>query len=139
VSALIAESQSNSAWIRWHCIRALGQIGDDRALPVLVHALTDQDHSVAWVAARELPAFGKIIIEPVLRLLVTEETSPWLVETTSYVLRQQYQYHKELRPYLEPVLKEMHSVGYRLATPNAARKALDQLDSSGLLVSASSS
>ncbi len=118
VPALIAESNSSSAWIRWHCIRALA----------------DQDHAVAWVAAKELPAFGKMSIEPVLRLLMTEETSPWLVETTSYVLRDQCQHHKELKPYLEPLLKEMHSVGYRVATPSAARKALEQLGASGLLV-----
>ncbi len=135
VPALIAESNSPSAWIRWHCIRALGQICDDRALPILVRALDDQDHAVAWVAAKELPNFGKLNIEPVLRLLMIEETSPWLVETTSYVLRQQCQHHKELRPYLEPVLKEMHSVGYRVATPNAARNALDQLEASGLVAS----
>jgi len=134
VPALIAESNSSSAWIRWHCIRALGQISDDRALPVLIRALADQDHAVAWVAAKELPAFGKMSIEPVLRLLMTEETSPWLVETPSYVLRDQCQHHKELKPYLEPLLKEMHSVGYRLATPNAARKALEQLSANGLLV-----
>jgi hypothetical protein len=134
VPALLAESNSDSAWIRWHCIRALGQSCDDRALPVVVHALADQDHAVAWVAAKELPNFGKMSIEPVLRLLMTEDTSAWLVETTSYVLRDQYQHHKELRPYLEPVLKEMHSVGYRVATPNAARKAIDEMEASGLLI-----
>lgn len=64
-----------------------------------------------------------------------ESLLSWLVETTSYVLRDQCQYHKELKPYLEPLLKEMHSVGYRVATPNAARKALEQLAASGLLAS----
>jgi len=138
VPALIAESNNNSAWIRWHCIRALGQICDDRALPVLVRALADQDHAVAWVAAKELPGFGKMSVEPVLRLLMTEDTSPWLVETTSYVLRDQCQHHEELRPYLEPILKEMHSVGYRVATPNAARKAINEIEASGLLISLAS-
>jgi HEAT repeat protein len=132
VPALIAESNSDSAWIRWHCIRALGQICDDRALPVIVHALADQDHAVAWVAAKELPNFGKMSVEPVLRLLVTEDTSAWLVETTSYVLKDQCQRHEELRPYLGPVLKEMHSVGYRLKTPSSALKALEALEASGL-------
>jgi HEAT repeat protein len=127
VPALIAESNSRSAWVRWHCVRALGQICDDRALPVLVHALADQDHAVAWVAAKELLNFGKMSIEPVLHLLMTAEISPWLAETSSYVLRELCQRYKELKPYLEPVLDDMHSVGYRIATPNAARKALEQL------------
>jgi HEAT repeat protein len=135
VLGLIAESKSNSAWIRWHCIRALGQIADDRALPILVHALADQDHAVAWVAAKELPNFGKEIIRPVLHLLITEEVSPWLVETASYVLKNQCLHHKELRQYLDVLLKEMHSVGFRLTTPNVARKVLDELEDSGLLAS----
>lgn len=134
VPALMAESNSDSAWIRWHCIHALGQICDDRALPVVVHALADRDHAVAWVAAKELPNFGKMSVAPVLHLLITEDTSVWLVETTSYILRYHYQHHKELKPYLEPVFKEMHSVGYRLTTSNVARKALEDLEAAGLLI-----
>lgn len=137
VPALIAESNSSSAWVRWHCIRVLGRINDDRALPVLVRALADQDHAVAWVAAKELLSFGKISIEPVLYLLMTAEISPWLTETSSYVLREQYQQDKKLRSYLKPVLEDMHSVGYRIATPSAAHKALEQLETSGLLASSS--
>ena len=135
VPVLIAESKSNSAWIRWHCIRALGQIADDRALPMLVHALADQDHAVAWVAAKELPNFGKMIIRPVLQLLITEEVLPWLVETASYVLSDQCQRYRQFRRYLNVVLKEMHSVGFRLNTPNVARKVLDELEECGLLTS----
>jgi hypothetical protein len=135
VPVLIAESKSNSAWIRWHCIHALGQIADDRALPILVHALADQDHAVAWVAAKELPNFGRIVIRPVLQLLITEEILPWLVETASYVLSDQRQHYREFRPYLTVVLKEMHSVGFRLATPSVARRVLDELEESGLLTS----
>src|SRR6266576_1458998 len=52
VPALMEASISNSAWTRWHCLRALGEIGDARALPVLVNALEDSDHSVAWVGAK---------------------------------------------------------------------------------------
>jgi hypothetical protein len=135
VPVLIAESKSNSAWIRWHCMHVLGQTADDRALPILVHALADQDHAVAWVAAKELPNFGKTIIRPVLHLLMTEEILPWLVETASYVLSDQCQHYREFRRYLTVVLREMHSVGFRLNTPNVARKVLDELEESGLLTS----
>jgi hypothetical protein len=137
VPTLIAESNNSSAWIRWHCVRALGRICDDRALPVLVRALADQDHAVAWVAAKELPNFGKMSIKPVLHLLMTTEIAPWLTETSSYVLRVQYQRYKELRPYLKPLHEAMHSVGYRIATPNAAHEALEQLETSGLLAPSS--
>jgi HEAT repeat protein len=133
VSALINESTSSSAWMRWHCVRALGEICDQRALPVLVHALRDSDHAVAWMGAKGLVRFGKQCLGPVLRLLMTTETSPWLAETASYVLRDLYHHDDRLKPYLGPVIEAMHGVAVRIATPQAARKALAQLSEDGLV------
>ncbi len=133
VPALIKESESASPWIRWHCMRALGEICDDRALPVLVRSLNDPDHSVAWAGAKSLTHFGKRAMEPVLRLLLLTETSPWMVETASHVLRTFCQRDARLKPYLEPVIKDMHGVAYNIATPQAARKALTQLSAEGML------
>lgn len=133
VPALMAESSSNSPWIRWHCMRALGEICDYRALPVLVDALRDPDHSVAWMGAKKLVGFGKRCVEPVLHLLVVTNTSPWLVETASYVLHHLYLRDKKLKPYLEPLVQSMHGVAYQIATPQAARHALAQLLADGVL------
>jgi HEAT repeats len=133
VPALIEASASNSAWTRWHCLRALGEIGDGRALPVLVNALRDSDHSVAWMGAKGLVRFGKRGVAPALRLLMEEEMTPWLVETASYVLSSEYRSNTKLKPYLEPVVQSMHGVAFRVATPNAAHKALSQLIADGLI------
>jgi HEAT repeat protein len=133
VPALIEASSSNSAWMRWHCMRALGAIGDSRALPVLVQALSDSDHSVAWMGAKGLVHFGKLSIAPVLRLLTTTAMTPWLVETASYVLSSQYRSNPKLKPYLEPLVQTMRAPGFRVATPHTAQKALAQLTSEGLI------
>jgi HEAT repeat protein len=127
VPALIEKSASQSAWIRWHCMRALGEIGDGRALPVLVGALCDPDHSAAWMAAKGLVRVGRRSIGPVLSLLMTAEMSRWLAETASFVLRDQCVSDPRLKPYLEPVLQDMRSQLYHIATPLAAQKALSQL------------
>src|SRR3989441_13104282 len=127
VPALIEASTSNSTWMRWHCLRALGEIGDGRALPALVNALQDSDHSIAWMGAKGLVRFGKRGIAPVLRLLTETEMTPWLVETASYVLSSEYRTNPKLKPYLEPVVQSMHGVAFRVATPNTAHKALSQL------------
>lgn len=137
VPAIIAESNSSSPWIRWHCIRALGEICDYRALPVLVESLRDPDHSVAWMGAKKLIGFGKRCVEPLLHLLVVTDTSPWLVETASYVLHNMYLRHKKLKPYLESVVQSMHSVAYQIATPQAARNALSQLLADRVLINES--
>lgn len=133
VPLLMEVCASNSAWMRWNCIRALAEISDTRALPVLVHSLRDSDHSVAWMAAKGLTKFGKLSIEPVLRLLTTVDTTPWLVETASYVLTHEYQRNPKFKPYLEPVVQHMHGVAYQVATPYKAQQALSQLISDGLL------
>lgn len=135
VPALMEASTSNTAWVRWQCMRALGAIHDRRALPVLVAALSDSDHSVAWMGAKGLVHFGRLSVEPVLQLLMKAEMSPWLVETTSYVLNNQVQHNPKLKPYLEPVIKHMHGAAYRVGTPTAAQKALAQLKADDMLES----
>lgn len=135
VPALLEASTSNTAWVRWQCMRALGAIHDRRALPVLVAALSDSDHSVAWMGAKGLVNFGRLCVEPVLQLLLKAEMSPWLVETTSYVLNNQIQHNPKLKPYLEPVVKHMHGAAYRVGTPTAAQKALAQLKADDMLES----
>jgi len=133
VPLLIKEAASSSAWIRWQTLRALVAICDHRALAVLVQALRDSDHSIAWVAAKGLVRFGKSAVEPVLHLLMTTETSPWLVETSSYLLHELYMRDHKLKPYLEPVVQCMHGVAYQISTPQAARNAIQQLESAGLI------
>lgn len=125
--ALIEASKSPSSWMRWHCMRALGEIQDERAIPTLVQALLDNDHAVAWIAAKGLVNFGKDAIGPLLNLLTRVETSPWLAETAAYVLYEISMRYTRLKPYLEPVEQAIHGVASRIATPYAARKALSCL------------
>jgi HEAT repeat protein len=135
VPALLETSKSASPWMRWHSIRALGEIRDSQAFPALVQALQDGDHSVAWMAAKGLVPFGKRCIEPVLHLLTMAEMTPWLRETSSYVLTRQSQNHPDLKPALDPLLQQMHQAAYRAGTGYTALKALDQLERGGLLKS----
>jgi HEAT repeats/PBS lyase HEAT-like repeat len=130
VPALIEMSKDSSPWLRWHSMRALGETNDLRALPVLVQALTDIDHSVAWAAAKGLNSFGRLSVGPVLHLLMSTEVTPWLVETASYVLNNQRD--SRLDPYIEPVIQEMHEISFRIGTMLAAQKALKQLIADGL-------
>lgn len=129
VPALLESSTSSSPWMRWHCIRALGEIRDQRALPVLVRALADTDHSVAWMAAKGLIPFGRRCVGPVLHLLMSASTTPWLVETASYVLSSQ----PSLKSFLEPLLQHMHAAGYDVGTTLYAQKTLSHLIANGVL------
>lgn len=130
---LLDFAQSNSGWVRWHSIRALGSIHDPRSFPVLVRALQDVDHSVAWMAAKGLVPFGRDCIEPILRMLTTAQMTPWVVETSSYILHSQCKAHPELKPYLDPLLQQMHQPAYRSSTGYVALKTLERLHASGVL------
>jgi HEAT repeat protein len=133
VPALLEASQSPSNWMRWHSIRALAEIHDARAFPVLVNALNDSDHSVAWMAAKGLAPFGRECILPVLRLLTTVDMTPWLRETASYVLSKQGQHHPKLKAVLDPLLQQMHRSSYKDGTAYIALKTLEQLEPGNLL------
>jgi HEAT repeat protein len=131
VPVLIQSSTSSSPWMRWHGIRALGKIRDPRALPVLVRALADADHAVAWMGAKGLVPFGRRSVGPVLQLLLSAPVTPWLVETASYVLSNQHD--PRLKPYLEPVIQHMHGIEFHIGTLLSAHKALLQLIADGLI------
>jgi hypothetical protein len=128
--ALIELSTSKPMWTRWHCMHALGEFNDLRVLPILVQALTDSNESVAWMAAKGLVQFSRLSVGPVLHLLSSADVTPWLVETASYVLKNQSD--SKLKPYVDPVLKEMHEVDFRISTMIAAQKALKRLLADGL-------
>jgi HEAT repeat protein len=131
VPALIETSASSSPWMRWHCIRALGEIRDLRALPPLVRALADTDRAVSWMAAKGLISFGRLCVGPVLRLLISAPVTPWLVETASYVLSKQR--NPDLKQYLVPLLEHMHGIEFQVGTILYAHKALSHLIADGLI------
>ncbi len=133
VPALIQKSKSSSAHIRWNCVRALGEIHDLRALPVLVNGLKDNDHSVAWMAAKGLAHFGKDSLRPVLELLMGASMTPWLAETASYVFSSYAHRNREVKEILEPLMRRMRESGFRIGTGVAAQKALKQLQDAGIL------
>ena len=133
VPALLERCNSSSAWVRWQCMRTLGEIGDLRAVPVLVEAMRDPDHAVAWMGAKELAGFGIPSLEAVLKMLMFTDMTPWLVETSSFVLRNRCQRYPKLKPYLDPVIQSMQDVAFRVGTAQAAHKALSQMRADGIL------
>lgn len=133
VPALLQKSKSRSAHIRWNCVRALGEIHDRRALPVLVDALQDDDHSVAWMAAKGLAQFGKDSLRPLVELLMSASMTPWLAETASYVLNSYARRNSEAKDILEPLMKRMRESGFRVGTAVTAQKTLQQLQDAGIV------
>ncbi|HEU5200254.1 MAG TPA: HEAT repeat domain-containing protein [Ktedonobacterales bacterium] len=128
VPAVLEAAHSPDPWVRWHALRALGDLRDARCISALVEALADSDHAVAWMAARALAPLGSRVVRPVLELLIRAPGTPWLMETAGYVLRQQ-RHPSRLAAILQPVIHSMHDVEYRITAPMAAEHALEELES----------
>ncbi len=129
--ALLKAARSSDAWVRWHVLRALGELHDLRGMPALVEALADEDYAVSWMAARELATMGAQPVEAVLRLLLRAPDTPHLMETAGYVLRAQP--NAQMKSILAPVLASMHEADYRVAMPLAVEHALKQLAAGGMM------
>jgi hypothetical protein len=73
--------------IRWEAIKTLSQIADPESIPVLIKALENDDFDVRWLAAEGLIEIGKESIKPLLKSLVHDQDSRFLLEGAHHVLK----------------------------------------------------
>jgi len=73
-SLALALGNAKEKQVRWEAAKALGAMGEPRAIPALVLALEDSDSDVIWLAAEALSAFGKEAWPALLKALVGEGT-----------------------------------------------------------------
>jgi HEAT repeat protein len=103
----LALRDSTSDQVRWEAAKALGEIGDARAVPALVKALEDKDTDVVWLAAEALTAFGMAAWPTLLKALINEGTeSVILRKGAHHVLHKQKQSgYNDLLAILTPALE----------------------------------
>lgn len=65
--AELVESPSDT--LRWEAVKAIEQIADPSAAPILVLALDDSDYEVRWIATEGLIKMGTASIKPILEAL----------------------------------------------------------------------
>ena len=85
-----ALKNSESDQVRWEAAKALGAIGDTRAIPRLVNALEDSNPDVAWLAAEALRQFKKWAWPPLMWQLIKDGSESALLRRGAHhVLRNQ--------------------------------------------------
>ena len=91
VSALSSALQHSRVYkVRWEAAKALGAIGDAKAIPSLITALEDPETDVAWLAAKALEKFGKAVWPKLLRTLIKRGSDSVLLRHGAHhVLRNQ--------------------------------------------------
>jgi HEAT repeat protein len=78
--------ESSSTVLRWEAVKAMSQIADPVAAPLLVIALYDSDYEVRWIATEGLISIGNKSIKPLLEALTEKPGSLTLREGTHHVL-----------------------------------------------------
>jgi HEAT repeat protein len=94
--------------VRWHAARALGQIGDLRAIDTLAEGLYDDNQEVRWTTARVLANLDGPAIPAILQILVRHPVNEPLRQTAFHALNGMSGLHQpEIQAYLKPLLDEL--------------------------------
>ncbi len=106
--ALIEALHHPDPHVRWHVARALGQIGDLRAVDTLAQGLVDDNQEVRWAAARVLANLDVPAIPAILNLLITRPINEPLRQAAYHALNGMYGLRQpEIHAYLQPLLDEL--------------------------------
>ena len=112
--------------VRWEAAKALGAIGDTRAIPRLVNALEDSNSDVAWLAAEALRQFKKAAWPPLLRQLIKDGSeSALLRQGAHHVLRNQKE--NGFNDLLATLREDLESNTFQESTPLAAYAVLKRM------------
>jgi HEAT repeat protein len=111
---------------RWEAAKALGAIGDAKAIPSLVKALEDTESEIVWLAAEALRKFKKIAWPELLNALTQRGTESFTLRNAAHhVFRKQREVgFNDLLPVLR---KALESETVPESTPIAASNILKRL------------
>jgi len=110
---------------RWEAAKALGEIGDAKAIPALVKALEDPESDVVWLAAEALGKFRKLAWRELLSALIRSGSSVTLRNASHHVFRNQKE--KGFDDLLEALRKALKSGAVSESTPVAASNLLERM------------
>ncbi len=127
VSSLAEVLQNSKVYkARWEAAKALGAIGDAKAIPALVKALEDPESDVVWLAAEALEKFRKVAWRELLSALISSGSeSVTLRNASHHVFRKQKE--KGFDDLLEALRKALKSGAVPESTPVAASNILEKM------------
>jgi len=122
-----ALTNSNLDQVRREAVKALGAIGDSKAISPLVSVLEDSDPDVAWLASDVLRKFKKEAWPPLLRaLLKSGSESVLLRQGAHHVFRNQRENGYD--DLLAILVKDLGSSMVQESTPGAAYDMLKRME-----------
>ena len=94
IDDFIEASESEDADLRNAAITALGLIGDDKIISILIQALDDVSKSVNEFASDALVKFGKLAVQPLIKHLreTTDEKAVYSINALSQIGKQSHEF-----------------------------------------------
>ncbi len=113
--------------VRWEAIKALGEIVDTKAIPVMVKALEDHDKDIAWLAAVGLEKLGMAAWPALLRALIERGSDSFMLrQGAHHILHEQRE--KKYKELLTILLNALESETETESTPLAAYNLLVKIE-----------
>jgi HEAT repeat protein len=113
--------------LRWEVAKALGSIGDPRAIDALIARLSDKDPGIQWLGAVGLINIGVESIPATLHALIADPDSRGIREAAHHILNDLSRGDENLRPILKPVIDSVRELAPIEAVSPKALEALKQL------------
>ena len=127
VAPLASVIHSEQRHVSWEVAKALGEIGDEAAIPALVQSLNSPDGDVSWVAADSLVQFRRAALIPVLKGLLDHAGFAHFRIGAHHVLSRLHQVVSDEQ--LDAVLDALDHPYPELSVPVAVDKFLRELRS----------
>jgi hypothetical protein len=126
VPGLIQALSSGNWHIRWGAAKVLAQTRDRKAASALVRALEDEDHDVRWAAMEALITLDRAGLEPLLRALMKDFDSVYLLEGAHHILHVLKDRGRLGKPMIK-VFKALEGVEPEVTVPWTAEAAWESL------------
>lgn len=123
--ALLEALNHPDAHIRWHAARALGEVGDDRAITLLAEGLVDENRSVRWASAEALAHLDLAAVPTILALLSRHKLDVQQREAIAHALRSMPL--RSTRDMLHPLLMALDSASAGYDAPSLAAQLMNRL------------
>jgi hypothetical protein len=129
-SLIVAFETKKNAYAHWEAAKAISTIGGPEAVRPLLHALSDDDFSIRWIATEGLIAVGGIALESLAKVLVLEETPPFFYESSHHFIHDLVSkkiIDEETITQIEPLLKAFSKTASTQLVSQEAARFLDWL------------
>ena len=134
--------RSPDEWLHWEAAKALAEMREPHAAPILVGLLTNRDPNIRWLSAEGLIALGSISLEPLLEGLTHYSGSSELAAGAHHVLHDlyegkvhegEYEYQpfnpisEDIKSLIKPVIISLETPGSLTLIPEYSKAALHDL------------